>query len=145
MRHTVCAFALILGLAAAPVLAQSAAPEKAKPQTAQQQAAPAAKPAPEGGLKVFIDPATKQIRAPQPGEAEALTSRRLTRESATVGSAPIDHRGGAHFVRVDDSAMSYAVVTRNADGSLTFQCVQGKQEADKAVSQPAGKEQANAR
>lgn len=138
MRYTFIALLVVLSLAFVPALAQTAAPEKAK--AAQTPAAQA----PDAGVRVFIDPVTKRIRPPEPGEAEALAPGAQAPQAAPQA---IFHRTGAVGLRLDDSFMSYFVATKNADGTLSFQCVAGKQAAESAVTQtvskPAPKEKAD--
>ena len=44
--------------------------------------------------------------------------------------------GGAIGYRLDDSFQTYSVMTRNADGTLSMQCVTGAKAAEKALRSP---------
>jgi len=92
------------------------------------------------GMRIVRDPVTGQLRAPtaeeyqalQAEEAKAAAARKATAPAAAP--APVRRADGSVQLMLDESQMSYSVVTRNADGSLTEQCVTGAAEAQKALS-----------
>jgi hypothetical protein len=108
------------------------------------KAAPIAAPAPPaGGMVVFIDPATGQIRQPEAAEIGTLSA---PPQSGVINAAPsvqqrmpVVHRefrgaGGAIGVKLGDDSLSYMVVSKTADGKLAEDCVTGGEAAASAVS-----------
>lgn len=94
--------------------------------------------APAGDRLVVIrDAETGQLRVPTAAELEALGARtnRLAEVRIGATAAPLQkaHANGARGARLTDEFMSYAVVTRAADGSLVKQCVEGAHNAPAAT------------
>lgn len=97
------------------------------------------------GMRVVRDPATGQLRAPTAEEANAMDQAAAkARADATAAPqsnpdtrAPVEIRSsnGVRY-RVNDSFLSYSVVSRKPDGTLAMQCVTGKGAADKMVRDP---------
>jgi hypothetical protein len=76
------------------------------------------------GFRVFRDPATGQLR--QPTRAEAAELARAEAEAAPEAEpifVVVEHPDGMKSVDLQGALMQSVVVTRNADGSLTFRCV----------------------
>ncbi|HJZ65719.1 MAG TPA: hypothetical protein VKD70_15440 [Candidatus Acidoferrum sp.] len=104
-------------------------------------AAPQPQPVPTtGGLVAVIDPATGQLReadatdigglAPQP----ALQRRTLTLAApATIEPQTFAGPGGSVGVVLGEDAMSFMVVTKGPDGTLSADCVDGKKAADAKI------------
>ena|ERR1700712_871997 len=98
-------------------------------------------PAQAQGMRIVRDPVTGQLRAPtaeeyqamQAEEAKASAARKAVAPAAAA-PVPVRRADGSVKLMLDESNMSYSVVTRNADGSLTEQCVTGVAEAQKALS-----------
>ncbi len=96
------------------------------------------------GLTVVRDPDTGLLRAPTADEFKALQAQSIRDnagkaaqvQAAQVQAAPvaIQRADGATRLTLGENHMSYAVVTRNADGTLTEQCVTGADTANKIVS-----------
>lgn len=90
-------------------------------------------PASHGGLVVFKDPVTGKLRQPTAEEIGALVG--LAKPSAAP-AAQTGRRlanGGLAFY-ADPSLDSYTVATKAADGRLVTSCVEGKEQADKAIA-----------
>lgn len=97
----------------------------------------------ESGMRVFKDPVTGKLRAPTAEEEEALNKQvqadeaskagRQTRQARAKRMMEIQRPDGSVKLELDDSYMTYSVATRNADGSISMECVTGDEEADKAV------------
>lgn len=98
------------------------------------------------GMRIVRDPVTGQLRAPTAEEAQAMDAAAAkARADATAAApesnpdtrAPVEIRSanGVRY-RVNDSFLSYSVITRKADGSLAMQCVTGKEAAEKLVRDP---------
>ena len=91
-------------------------------------------------MRIVRDPVTGQLRAPTPEEFQAIEAQELKAKAAaratTAPVAPTEVRraDGSAKLMLDESQMSYAVVTRNADGSLTEHCVTGADAAQKVLS-----------
>jgi hypothetical protein len=92
----------------------------------------------QSGMIVVRDPQTGQLRAPTAAESRALAAQG---PSAGIRAQPepalVTHPGGSRQVRLGERGLVYSVVTRDADGKLAGQCVQGAAAADKAVHAPA--------
>ncbi len=90
-----------------------------------------------GGLRVFMDPATGKVR-----EAEKVDFERMAPRPAALRSAPAVSQtvelNGMVGMRLDDSQMSYSVATKNPDGTISMECVQGAADARKVVARRAG-------
>ena len=104
----------------------------ALPATAQAQQA----------QRVAKDPETGQIRAPELDEMAAeraapaarAAASSAARAAASTSAKPITGvRIGAKGFRVDSSRMVSSVVSRNADGTLSTQCVTGEAALVKAL------------
>jgi hypothetical protein len=102
--------------------------------------ASAAKPSGTGtgaGLVAFIDPATGQMRMPEPGEIAALQA---TAPAAAAATAPlaaaelVSPAGGGVGMRLDASFDSAMVATKGPDGKLKVDCVVGEAAANAIVN-----------
>lgn len=94
--------------------------------------------APAGDRLVVVrDPETGMLRAPTAAELEAMAARASRQAEVRIGAAAAPqqkaHASGARGVRLTDDFMSYAVVTRAADGRLVKQCVDGAQNIPAAL------------
>jgi hypothetical protein len=107
---------------------------------------PAAQAADGVGMRIVRDPVTGQLRAPTADEAKAMddaeakarADRAAANPAGTADSrAPVEVRtsNGVRY-RVNDSFLSYSVISRKADGTLAMQCVTGKDAAEKLVRDP---------
>jgi len=87
-----------------------------------------ARAAGQEGMVVVRDPQTGKMRAPTAAELRAL--RAQTPAAASLQAAPatsvVSRPGGARGVRLGERRMVYYIVTRDADGKLTRQCVDGE-------------------
>lgn len=117
-----------------------AAPEGSLAETAPK---PEKKEAPQtdtpvasgaGGVVVFVDPVTGQIRQPDAEEIGRLLA--LERAKVTVGAPLVEKAlpGGGVGVLLDSSFDSFMVVTKQPDGKLSMGCVTGEKKAKEAVS-----------
>ncbi len=91
------------------------------------------------GMVVVRDPRTGKLRPPTAAEARALQAR--TPRDAALGAARAPNvvagRAGARGVRLGEKSMVYEVVTRDAGGTLSSQCVHGGQAAQDALHTPS--------
>ncbi|MGM9515590.1 post-PEP-CTERM-1 domain-containing protein [Roseateles sp. DB2] len=92
------------------------------------------------GMIAVRDPVTGQLRAPTADELAALQAKSQTAKStraralsATAAPAARVNAFGAVGFRPGPENVSYSVVTRNADGSLSSTCVQGQDQAEAIV------------
>lgn len=94
------------------------------------------------GLRIFKDPTTGQLRAPTAEEVKALeqqeqaaraAAQRNLRAAPARPNVPVMRPDGSRMLALDESSMSYSVMTRRADGTLELNCVQGEKAALKIV------------
>lgn len=121
---------LMLTLPLATLCLPAAAQQASPPQDRSQQASS------QQGMVVVRDAQTGQLRAATPAEARALQPRTPTlatppQESMVTGP------GGRRSVKLGERHLVYSVVTRDADGKLSDQCVHGVHAAEGALDQPA--------
>jgi hypothetical protein len=119
---------------------------KSAPQEVNE-AAPKASPA-ASGMRVFVDPATGQIREPEAWEEQEL-SRQQQREALREGrmnprgerqmtsAAPIYLPSGAVGMQLGEDQMNYSAAKVNPDGTLSTECLPGRQAADKWIKSDA--------
>jgi hypothetical protein len=99
------------------------------------------------GMRIVRDPVTGELRGPTHEEFKELEAqeRASAASAASTGKstikrvvpAAVEHRpDGSKKALLDESHMSYSVVTRQPDGSLAMDCVTGKDAAQKALSAP---------
>lgn len=118
-------------------------PAKPAAAAAKQNTSP---PASSQGVRVFIDPVTGKIREPEPEELRQLTPAApgVARRSMAPLAAPLQGPGGAIGMVLDDSQMVYSVAKKNADGTISFECVTGAADAAKTLSsKPAERSQSD--
>ena len=84
-------------------------------------------------MVVVRDHQTGQLRAPTTAELKAL--RPQTGKSIWPEGKPgvVLHPDGSRHVRIGEQGMVYSVVTRETDGNLVNQCVQGEAAAEAAL------------
>jgi hypothetical protein len=98
---------------------------------------------------VARDPVTGELRAPTAAEAQALSQPAASGRGAVKAAAPrglltgrinpqpVQHADGSVEHELDESTLSFSVATRNADGSISQQCVSGVDAANAALKAPA--------
>jgi len=90
----------------------------------------------QDGMVIVKDPQTGKMRAPTPDELKALRAK--TPQAALQGGTArpaVTHRtDGSHGVRLGEKSLVYEVVTRDADGKLTSQCVHGEDAVHDALT-----------
>ncbi len=101
------------------------AEDRVKPKTAT---APKAGTAGQQGMTISRDPQSGQL---QSGTRDITPPP----SSATVGEAPQPVRlpNGLMMIQATADHMSTSIVTRNADGTLKYECVDGKAKAEAMV------------
>ena len=87
-------------------------------------------------MVVVRDAQTGQLRAPTAAEMRALAPPASASMRAQSQPALVTHPDGTRQVHLGERGLVYSVVTRDADGKLHDQCVQGAAAADKAVHAP---------
>jgi hypothetical protein len=91
------------------------------------------------GMRVSRDPVTGQIRIPTAEENKALDDQQAAAAAsgqtapAVVDQSPRVLPSGAVAVKLDESSMVYSVMVRNADGTMSMQCVTGEENANGIV------------
>lgn len=99
-------------------------------------ALPQAHAAGQEGMVVVRDPQTGELRAPNAAESAALHSKSTLQRQAPSARVQSIGPGGGRKVQLGRSALVYNVVTRDADGKLTEQCVNGEPAAQAALAHP---------
>ncbi|MBC8056572.1 MAG: PEP-CTERM sorting domain-containing protein [Rhizobiales bacterium] len=94
-------------------------------------------------LRVVKDPVSGELRAPTAEESAVLegadAGKALRRApprgliTGKISPPPIRHADGTVEQELDESTMSYTVMTRNADGSTSMVCVTGNEAAEAAL------------
>lgn len=139
--HTGPSAARISALALAVAVASAATAAQAHQPASTKAAKPSAKPAPTAatratlpaampGLTIARDADTGVLRAPTPQEAAALSPAAPQVEGPLV---EFDAGNGLIGVNIPTSMMSYTVVARSADGSLSQVCLPNEKSANDVV------------
>lgn len=131
------AVALLLFLPAradeAPTPTSTPDPNAAVEKAAKQPTAKAGAPG-KANMIVTKDPETGKLRPATAAEREKLFGRRPL---ATPEHKVVTLPDGSVMVELGEADTSYAVATRNPDGTITKTCVRGAAAAAKAVASPA--------
>lgn len=150
MKKIITVPALALLMAAATLSANTlACQDEAKHAAHAAEAAVTAADAPAAeGMVVTRDAVTGQMRAPTAAERQELDNQAkrdalrkpqalMAGKALAAPAAPAAklHASGAKGVRLSDEHATFSVVTRQADGTLTSECIEGKQAADTAAKQ----------
>ncbi len=92
------------------------------------------------GVQIVKDPATGELRAPTHQEFKALEKQAKKTKGKSLGlisghpvRGPVHRPDGSVSMELDESSMAYSVMTRNADGSMNFNCVTGADTAEQLV------------
>jgi len=85
------------------------------------------------GMVVVRDAQTGQLRAPTAAESRALAPKTTSAMTAPARPSMVTHASGARQVRLGERGLVYSVVTRDADGKLSDECVRGEEAAEHAV------------
>ena len=116
------------------VLCLPAAAQQAVQQATQE--APS-QSAPDQGMVVVRDAQTGQLRTPTPAEIRALQPKTATGAARPpVQPKLVTGPGGRRSVQLGERHMVYSVVTRGADGKLSYQCVHGVHAAENSIDHP---------
>jgi len=100
----------------------------ASAQSAEQQQ--------QQGLVVARDPQTGQLRAPTPAEIKALSPQQPPTLQAPAQPSLVINPDGSRRVHMGERGLVYSVVSRDAEGKLSRQCVRGEDAATESVTQP---------
>lgn len=106
---------------------------KTTPAKAEPKVQPKIQPVSQAakGVRVFIDPETGQVREPDPGELG------VSSQGVDAPPQPIVGVNGMEGLRLTDAQMSFAMVRKNADGTVSFECVDGPGKAAAAPAAPS--------
>jgi hypothetical protein len=91
----------------------------------------------QDGMVVVRDPQTGQMRTPTPAELKALTPQAPAMLQPPPRPVLVTHPDGSRKVYLGEKSMVYSVVTKDAEGKLHDQCVQGEHAAQAALGQSA--------
>lgn len=133
MRYTAWTLLLFVAIHCAPAFGQQQKPAPAPGTVAKapdkKKVAAPTQSAP--GMRVFIDPRTGQIRQPDPEELQIVSSQLVEAPQRIVSSTGLDG------LRLTENQMIYSVARKNPDGTVTFDCVDGRPAAVRVLEQPA--------
>jgi hypothetical protein len=148
-------FLITLSIFAAAAVYAVAADQPPVPQDSKNAVQPGKEPAkksaddrtgsktatpPAGGVVVFIDPATGQIRQPDASEIGGLVTPAGSVAPKAPEPALLQGPGGAVGARLGEDSLTYMVVTAAPDGKLAMDCVTGeKAAAARVAASPAPK------
>lgn len=125
-------------LAGAAALALAAIAQEALAQAAKPAESQSAVTATSNQI-VVRDGNSGQLRAASPEEAATLREQHAAgrlRAAAPQSTLPRYHASGARGARLTDEFMSYSVVVRQPDGSLTEFCFESREAAEAALKSP---------
>jgi hypothetical protein len=71
-------------------------------------------------VMVFVDPATGELRGPEPGEQQMLVSAGRARVAAASAPVPVNLPGGGVALPADPARMDFLTATKTSDGSITY-------------------------
>jgi len=92
------------------------------------------------GLRAYINPETNELRDQNPEEMFMAEPVIKAARSKTAAKAMASPTGGV-VMETDESMMSFAVVSRDAKGKISSQCVAGEKSAVEALARgPVAKE-----
>lgn len=91
----------------------------------------------QDSMVVVRDAHTGELRAPTAAEAAALRSKSTLQRQALPKPVLSVGPGGGSKVQLGKNALVYNVVTRDANGKLNEQCVNGEHAAHDALAHPA--------
>jgi hypothetical protein len=126
-HHAMSALVVVIAAASTGASAQYVWQAREAAQAARPAATTRA-PAPLGagaGLQIFIDPATGLIRPAEQEDLRALARPALAPE-AVFAPQMFFGPDGAIGVRLDPSFDSYMMAVRRPDGTLDFDCIEGR-------------------
>jgi len=99
--------------------------------------APLERPA-TAGMVVGIDPETGELGMPTPEQLKALSdSPQYEVDHSTAGLLEVHHADGSVSVDLQGRFQEYATVRVGPDGKLIFRCVDGEENAKRAVKSSA--------
>lgn len=97
---------------------------------------PPASAAGQDAMVVVRDPQTGEMRKPTAAEMRTLRQQPGAAVRGPAPSAPFTRPNGTHGVQLGERGMVYQVVTRDAQGKLVQQCVEGERAANEALAKP---------
>ena len=130
---TTAAMLCASGVAAQTVWPPSNAKVDIERSDQTQPVAIAPAPAAAGGMRVFIDPETRQVRQPTAAELANFPAARPKVGAPFVPQIRANPNGGI-AATLDSSFASYTVATRNPDGSIRVDCVSDAKAAADALA-----------
>jgi len=83
----------------------------------------------QNGLMVSKDPVTGELRAPTAAESQALTNQPQSLLSVDAPVQIIQNPNGSLTAILGPAQMTYSVVKKGPDGTITMECVSGEKKA----------------
>jgi len=112
--------------------------ETATPQQ-QAQAARMGSPA-QSGMRAYKDPVSGELRDQTP--EEMMESGAASAKAASFSAPRFSYTlaSGATVMALDESFMSNAIASKDANGKVSFQCLDGRESVAQAITGKAAKE-----
>jgi hypothetical protein len=89
-------------------------------------------------MVVGIDPETGKLGMPTPEQLKELSDlQQYEVDHSDVGLVEVHHPDGSVSVDLQGRFQEYATVRIGPDGKKTFQCVDGPENAERALQSPA--------
>ena len=100
--------------------------------------ASAARPPGTAGMVVGIDPETGELGMPTPEQLQKISdSRQNLVDHSPAGLVEVHHADGSVSIDLQGRFQEYETVRVGPDGKLTYRCVDGEENAERAVAAPA--------
>ena len=139
---TLLLMVIMVGVVMMSAQTKTASAKKKTTTTAAKQ------PAASAGQKVYIDPVTKEIVQPTQAQIDELENagKKKVAKKSLAAQAPVAEPqeyvsdAGVITMALPEESLTYAVVTKTADGKLVTSCIEGKSKAEaaaKAKAKPA--------
>jgi len=100
--------------------------------------APAPHPPGAAGMVVGIDPETGELGMPTPEQLQRISDSQQSQvDHSSAGLVEVHHPDGSVSIDLQGRFQEYATVRIGPDGKLTYRCVDGEENARRAVAAPA--------
>lgn len=127
-------FGVALTVALAAGVAQAERPAvESNAAASKTPAAPSERVDSVSGMVVVVDPETKQLRAPQGREAEALLGAIPALNQSDAGLVQVRLPDGSYMIDLQGRYQEYAFVTVGADGKLQHGCAASPEDVARAL------------
>ncbi len=127
-------FGVALAVALAAGVAQAERPAvESNAAASKTPAVPSERVDSVSGMVVVVDPETKQLRAPQGREAEALLGAIPALNQSDAGLVQVRLPDGSYMIDLQGRYQEYAFVTVGSDGKLRAACGSSPEDVARAM------------